>query len=79
MEKLQRAHDAAVAQADRFDREVDILQQQIDRLATPGRPSEDQAVLAVSQAKRVRRESNLLVRNLAILRDYLQSKEDTRS
>lgn len=79
MSKLQQAHDAAIAQADTLDREADILHQQIDRMAYPGIPGLDQVSLAVSQSKRVRRESTLLTKRLAQLRDHLQSKEDTRS
>lgn len=78
MSELQQARDAAVAQADKLAREAEILHEQIDRLAYPGNPSEDQVVLAVQQSKRVRRESNLLVRVLAQLRDHLQPNGGTR-
>jgi prefoldin subunit 5 len=71
MSELQQDLDEVHAQAARFEREVDLLGIQIDRL-DGDRPSPEQVALAVSEAKRVRRESNLLVRTLARLRDNLQ-------
>lgn len=70
MSESQQHRDAVAAQASKFDAECEILGQQIDRLLDGG--NEHQAVLAASQAKRVRRESNFLVQALARLRDNLQ-------
>lgn len=64
MEQLQRQVDA---QADKLDREYDSLERLLDT------PANEQTVqLLLSQAKRVKRESSVLVRNLARLRDHLQ-------
>lgn len=63
--------------ADKFEREVDILLDQLEPLCGPGEP-EDAIItiarveLALAQAKRVRSHSTLVVRSLAALRDQLQ-------
>jgi hypothetical protein len=54
-------------QADKFFSEVDMLEQMLEHDL-----DEDTVELALSQAKRVRREGNLVVRALARLRDQLQ-------
>ena len=67
MEELQR-------EAHKFETESKRLQGQIDRLTDPDRlnsPSSEAAATALSQAKRVRRATNLLVQRLAVLRDQL--------
>ncbi len=66
MEELQRHVDA---QADRLDREYEALMRLIDEGVT-----DDTVRLALSQAKRVRRESALLVRVLAQARDRLDTQ-----
>ena len=60
-----------IAQADKLDREYDLLERMLDTPLTDD-TGIDSVALLVSQAKRVRRESNMLVRVLAQLRDDLQ-------
>lgn len=52
---------------DKFERESDLLIRMLERV--PEDPSREHVDLTLSQAKRVRRESNLVVRALARLRD----------
>lgn len=52
---------------DKFDKESDLLIRLLERV--PEDPTPHQVELALSQAKRVRRESNIVVRALARLRD----------
>jgi hypothetical protein len=72
MSELQRSRDAVTAQATKLDREVELLGIQIDRLDAEDRPQPEAVALALSEAKRVRRESTILVQLLAKLRDNLQ-------
>jgi hypothetical protein len=59
---------------DKFEDESDILIRMLERLEED--PSETALSIALSQAKRVRRESNVLVRALARERDNkLQPQE----
>lgn len=53
--------------ADKFEQEVDLMFQILEGLGE--KPDERALELAVSQSKRVRRDSNLLVRALARYRD----------
>lgn len=62
MDQLHRATDKLFTEIDHLD----------DVLGDAERLSEEQIVLALSVAKRVRRESTLVVRLLASLRDQLQ-------
>ena len=64
MDELQRRVDA---QADQLDREYEALMRLVDEGV-----SDETVRLALSQAKRVRRESTVLVQRLAQLRDNLQ-------
>lgn len=64
MDELQRLVDA---QADKLDREYDLLERLLDT-----RASDETIQLILSQGKRVKRESTVLVQRLAQLRDYLQ-------
>lgn len=57
--------------ADKFDEEATILLDLIDGIEE-GSPSIERVELALAEAKRVRRESTVLVRQLAELRDQLQ-------
>lgn len=59
--------------ADKLFTDIDHL----DRLLDPEELDAERVDLALSVAKRVRRESTLLVRLLASLRDQLQPKEGT--
>lgn len=68
MEELERQLDA---QASRLEDELELLGIQIDRILE--NPSYDGACLAVSQAKRVKRDATVIVRTLAKMRDNLQS------
>lgn len=68
MEELHRA-------ADKLFEELDHL----DRLLDADLEDEATLVLSLSVAKRVRRHSNVVVRELAILRDDLQPEEGTRT
>jgi hypothetical protein len=63
--------DGLHADCDKFFSEVDHL----DRILDSDDLDQSRIELALSQAKRVRRESNLVVRSLAKLRDQLQPKE----
>lgn len=68
MHELQR-------DAHKFETEAHRLSGQLDRLLDPDRPNppaSETAATALSQAKRVRRATNLLVQRLAVLRDQLQ-------
>lgn len=56
--------------ADNLSRELDILEMM--EWSHGERPSQEQVKLALVQAKRVKRQSTLLVRALAALRDNLQ-------
>jgi hypothetical protein len=62
-------HGEVEVQADKLDREYDILD---IMLSAEDRLSAEQVKLAVRQAKRVRAEASILVRALAKLRDDLQ-------
>ncbi len=66
---MYQLHDSL----DKLFTEVDHL----DRVTGTDEWSVDRAELALSVAKRVRRDSTLVVRHLASLRDQLQSQEDT--
>jgi hypothetical protein len=68
-------HREVTRQADKLDSEYEMLEMM---LGEDREQSEEQVMLALAQAKRVRNESTVLVRVLARLRDRLQSKEDTR-
>lgn len=56
---------------------IDKLMDEVDYLERIyfGEPSEEQVMLALSVAKRVRRHATLLVKELAAERDQLQPKE----
>jgi hypothetical protein len=56
---------------DKFERESDILIRILERVSDD-KPRPDEIEIALSQAKRVRRETNLVVRVLARIRDQLQ-------
>lgn len=56
---------------DKFERAADHLIQVTERI-DPDDPEPARVEIALGQAKRVRRESNLLVRALARLRDQSQ-------
>lgn len=74
MSESQQCRDAVAAQAVKFEHEADLLGIQLDRIFEDV-ANLDRTELAVSQAKRVRRESNFLVQALARLRDHLQPEE----
>jgi hypothetical protein len=57
---------------DKFARTADHLTQIAERIEPDDPNVQHQISLALAEAKRVRRESNLLVRALARLRDQLQ-------
>lgn len=65
-------HRDVTRQADKLDREYEILEMM---LSAEEVSTAEQVSLAVRQAKRVRAESTLLVRSLAKLRDDLQPEE----
>lgn len=65
MEQLHRA-------ADKLEQEYDILSEMAD---TDGPPNATEVELLLSQAKRVRNASTVLVRELAQKRDELQNQE----
>ncbi len=68
--ELQRRVDA---QADKLDREYVALMRLLDD------DLNDQTItLVLSQSKRIRRESGILVQQLAKLRDNLQPQKGTR-
>lgn len=62
---------------DKLQEELEILDQ-MEWWMREHTPTKEEVDVAVSQAKRVRRQSNLLVRELAKYRDNLQPKEGTR-
>ena len=62
-------------QADKFARDAKLLKQQID--AIDGESTERSVSLALSTAKRVRRDANVVTRELARTLDELQPKEGT--
>lgn len=66
MDQLHEALDKLFTEVDHLDRITDTEDWSLGRIE-----------LALSVAKRVRRNSNLVVRRLASLRDQLQSPEDT--
>ncbi len=66
---MDQLHDAL----DRLFTEVDHA----ERITDTDDWDSDRAELALSVVKRVRRNSTLVVRHLASLRDQLQSQEDT--
>lgn len=59
------------AQADKLDEEYDLLERMLDTPLEEG-VDPDHVKIVLGQAKRVRRESTLLVRALAQFRDNLQ-------
>lgn len=66
---------------DELDRSADKLfdeLEHLDKLLDTDLDDEHTVNLALSVAKRVRRHSNVVVRELAILRDHLRSEEDAR-
>lgn len=64
-------------QADRLESEVDVLRQMRERPVTSNDLAQHVELL-LAQAKRVRRQSTLLVRDLGALRDEtLQTEEVT--
>ena len=64
MDELHGAADKLLAEADHLDRMLAKIEDNPE--------DEDAVMLALSAAKRVRRESSILVKCLAILRDDLQ-------
>ena len=65
-------------QASQLEAEVEHLQIQLEAAGDASVPADDMAQLLVHQAKRVRRASNVLVRQLAEQRDNLQAQEAIR-
>lgn len=66
-----------IVQADRLESEVDVLRQMRERPVTSNDLAQHVELL-LAQAKRVRRQSTLLVRDLGALRDEtLQTEEVT--
>lgn len=74
MATLQRQ---LAVQADRLDHEYSLLEPMLDA-SLEGPDADERVRILLGQAKRVRRESTLVVRAIARLRDDLQSEEDTR-
>lgn len=64
-------HRRVIDQADKLDREYEILDMMRERAITDA-SLEPHVAMMLAQTKRVRRESTLLVRALAQLRDDLQ-------
>ncbi len=67
-------NDAVARQASQLEDEVEHLQVQLEAAEDAAVPADDMAQLLVHQAKRVRRASNVLVRQLAGQRDNLQAR-----
>ena len=68
-------HEEVTRQASQLEDEVEHLQVQLEAAGDAAVPADDMAQLLVHQAKRVRRASTVLLRQLAEQRDDLQAKE----
>lgn len=67
---MDKLHRRVADQADKLDREYDLLERMLDR-GTTAESAPAHVLLVLQQAKRVRREAQDLVRALAAVRDNL--------